>query len=305
MNTTIVNTIKYRWINFYKTAKRLPDSYKFFALKSFDFLNIETTSNEDLKQLNHGHYSNYTKNTKRYITMVFGAFADNEQERFDLIKKVSYIFEPPANPTDAQMWYHELSFIDPNGKTWTCEAKTVDRPEPSDFDNYNWIEFRVKLLVKDDTCLYGPEFVLSDENRVKWVSLTTTLYTDLAYPHALNINYQWISDAPLNCKITSIIDNSTEGYLIIWSYCIDGTSTYMKLNNINLMSGDEIYIDSINKKITHNGFDITGKLELPYSFPYLKNVDIWILPWNNRVVVDCGNIMPVLDVEWNYKETWR
>jgi hypothetical protein len=238
--------------------------------------------------------------------MSFGAFAYTESERWDLIKTVDSIFQPPSNPTPSNQGYDKLAFRDVDDVVRDMQARVVDRIDVSDFANDHWITFRVRLLVKDNSCMYANNYTLNDTNRIMGVTLEETLGFPLFYSDALQVDYEGVSSGPIKVTITATVDNPTLGYVLVRMYRPDGSQSLLYLDNIYMMTGDVVVVDSYNTIITLNGFDITGQIKLPFdTFPRMENLAFVGPFWtgDNMLIVDCGNPLPVLDVQWQWRDT--
>ena len=319
MYNVIAHNVTYRWYWFTRNIWSIQWSDNFFALSDFVFIPVDTNSNIQPKQLQHWYIWDYTRNVARYIDMSFGVFAKSEQERFDAIKLVNSIFEPPSVFSPNDKWYYDLTFSEPDWNTvWTMKAKVIDRPVPSNYDNSCWMEFKVRLIVwnswcRQDTCMYSQElFTCSDHNRVMGIPLWEELWFPLWYQWVLcKPNYLWASQAPVNVMITCTIPHISNNYMLVRCFRSDWSQTLLRIEDLSLVIWDVIYIDSINNTITLNWFDITGRIKQPYwVFPRLWNWSINPL-WsgNNFLVVDIWVVDPwindnVLDVTWEWRNTW-
>ena len=301
METIIIKSLTRNDTIFSTSTKRIRrDNYKFFALQSFGFVEVETASEETPNQLAHGHKSGFTRNIKRSITMEFGAFAHSQEERFDLLRQVNRLFEPPASPTLSDQGYHELSFVDPQGKTRRCQAKVTTRPQPRDFDNENRIEFRVTLLVKDTSRLTGDSYTLSDTNHIQ--SHRTPALTPFAcdYDSAQRVTYSGVSEGPVSVSVKAVADDPCEeGNLFVRSIAANGRSRLLRIKNLVMQTGDMLTIDGASKKVLLNGFDISQQATISSVYPSflpLGGSD------NNTAIVDCGTVSPVLEVVWSRQD---
>jgi len=309
MNTLLVWNIKYRWYKFDYSQKQITDrqNRKFFSLQNFSFFYVDTKSEETPYKLKHWISSWFTQNTTRKITMNFTAFATDEKNRWDLLRTVNRIFEPPVNPSDTNKWFYEMEFTDPNNITWNFNAKVISRPKESDFSNSQWIDFEVELVVENWSCIYWRELqTLSDRNYIVGFPLPTPLWESFWYYSSTQINYQGISDSYVKCKITALQDNATDGYILIRSIGVNNSLTTLFINNTNLNLWDIIEIDPSNNLVTLNGVDITWDLELAFgnNFPVLQYLEFESPNiWNNQLVVDTWKYTQTVDVEWTRRDT--
>lgn len=306
---SLVRQVKYNWLKFVKNERLVNNS--FLALKDFKFLEVDTESEEEERQISHGHYSWFTRNTKREITIDFAVFASGEVNRFNKIKEIDGALQPPAFPTDTNEGYHELKFLDPNGQRWTCEAKVIDRIKISDYNNHNWAEFRVRLLVKDNSNIYGNSYTLTNTNKTQGVPLWQELSFPLDYyfdPSEISdywIDYQGVSNSPLKSTITINEELGTVEYIMIRAITPTWSETLM-IRNIALNTGDVIVVDWVNAILTKNWFDITLLAEDWYdSFLSVMKWEVdQNYSWNNAFLVDVGRSDSVLTAVWEWSDVW-
>ena len=308
MKNILVKDVKYRGQRFITTPKQVDwNNHKFFNIESFDFFYVDTKTNNKPYQLKHWITTGFTQNTTRKIKMRFTGFASNETLRWDLIRIINRIFEPPHNPSDTNKGFYDMEFTDPTGTVWEFKAQTTSRPKISDYDNSKWVNVEVELLVEGWSCIFWQEEqTLTDRNYVVWLSLPTPLWESFWYYPATQINYQWISDAQPTVKITALQDNATDWYIIIRSIWSDDSSTNLYLSDINMDTGDVLEINPTNYSVELNGVDITGSTELSLgnNFPVLRYLEFEAPDiWNNQLVVDCWKVVETLSVEWKRRDT--
>lgn len=294
----IVHNVKFRGYTF----SMIPGSSlkNFFSLKSFGRLEVDTNTSKTNYAFRHGAKMGWTYNQPRVFTLNFEIVATDELERYKGIKLVNAIFCPPSNPSIYNTWYYPIEFTTPDGVVWTTQVKVTSRPRAFDFDNSKRIWFEVKLTSKENSFIYSKqEYKLFDTNTKIGGTLPNTLPTQAQYNNAL-IEYAWVSDSPVNVKITAKQDLDLP-FIFIRSIVDWKLNTTLDLKNISLNEWDFIFINSYDLTITKTSnwihTDITNLAELNSEFPYITNPVDW---WEMCMAVDCGFIEPVLDVEYSY-----
>ena len=303
--TVIVKKVKWKGVDFIGNYRNITKNYQFFAVKEFGFLNVNTATETTWKELQRGHYTWDTRSISRYVTIVFWAFAHTKEKRFEMIQQVDKLFDTAENPNWFASDFWLLEFTDPTWKVWDMEAQVVDRITPGDFAQESWIEFRVRLLVKDDSCMYSDNYTINTQNNWLWVQLEEELSFPLHYPTAPVIDYEGVSNSRCIVTCTACIDNATPNwYLLVRVYRSDNSYDTLYINNIYMNIWDVLVVNSFTQKVTLNGFDITWQLLLPYfAFPVIKNLAFAApLLWDNKLIVDVWVPTKTMDVVRNYRD---
>jgi hypothetical protein len=268
-------------------------------------LNVNTETETSWKQLQRGHYTWDTRSTTRYITMVFWAFAYSEERRFELIQEMDVLFDTAENPNWFASDFGLLEFTDPSWKARDMQAQVIDRINPADFAQHTWIEFRVRLLVKDDSCMYSDNYTVNTQNHWLGVQLEEPLSFPLHYPTAPVIDYEGISTSKCIVTCTATIDDATpNGYVLVRVFRSDNSYDTLYIDNIYMNTWDVLVVNTFTQKVTLNNFDITWQLLIPYfSFPVVRNLPFSApLTWDNKLIVDVWVPTKTMDVVWNYRD---
>lgn len=302
MLKTLARFVTYRGVQFSdKTILSEGANYSFYTLENFSFFFVETESTDTPFKLRHGYVSGFTKNNWRKIQMTFSVVAYDEKERWERIKEVNSIFEPPDNPnrTDRQGFY-PLEFMMPDGGIRTCNARCIARPQEAEYETENIIQFEVELICEGWSYLYWKtQFQITDRNYVPWVSFWESFAFPFGEYPSGQINYTWVSVAPVKCTIVALQDTATTGSIQVLS--IRDTTYTRMFFNVNMNLWDVLIIDPQNYVVTLNGADITWDLDLSFgnNFPKLASGSV-----NQQLVVNTGRPTQTIEVTWEYRNTW-
>ena len=302
-SNVIVHNVKFRGYNF----SMVPGSSlkNFFSLKSLWWLEVDTSTSKTNYAFRHGAKMGWTYNQPRVFTLNFELIAGDEVERYNGIKLVNAIFAPPSNPSIYNTGYYPIEFTTPDGNVWTTQVKVTSRPRAFDYDNSKWIGFEVKLTSKENSFIYSKQqYSILDTNTKIGNTLPVNLPMSSEYNNAL-INYTWVSDSPINVKITAK-KNLDLPFLFVRSIVDWELNTTLDIKNLSLNEWDFIFINSYDLTITKTSnwihTDITSLAELNSEFPYITNPIDWSEIY---MAVDCWFIEEVLDVEYTYYDLWE
>lgn len=299
----IVHNVKFRGYTF----SMVPWSSlkNFFSLKSFWRLEVDTNTSKTSYAFRHGAKMWWTYNQPRVFTLNFELIATDELERYKWIKLVNAIFGPPSNPSIYNTWYYPIEFTTPDGVVWTTQVKVTSRPRAFDYDNSKRIWFEVKLTSKENSFIYSKqEYSILDTNTKIGNNLPNNLPTHAGYNNEI-IDYSWVSDSPVNVKITAR-QYLNLPFIFVRSIVDWELKTTLDLKNIELNEWDYIFVNSYDMTITKTSggidTDITSLAELNSEFPYIASPINW---WDVCMAVDCGIIEPVLDITYSYQDLWE
>lgn len=300
MNITVASYVKYRGRDFWKPWRTIAYGQEpYVVLNDFVFLDVQTADGITPFQIDHGYIDEYTRNIVRPIEMIFTLYGNTEQERFDLIKEMSALFEPPRILSPEDRGYYDIEFCEPNWMKRTGKAKVSERPTHSDYRNCKRVQLRVVLYLWSedgchDTCFVGDTLFEKDNvlNQIEGICLPDTLERPFDYKDLCIVNYEWVSDAPVTVTITATEDVATPGgYLLVKVLRFDWTERVLRIDWLNMNTWDVVVVDWRTSIITLNGFDISGQTDLAFeAFPFFTN---GILDdtstWNNAIVIDTGD----------------
>lgn len=281
-------------------------------VSKFDIINTDTSSDFIAKIQGHWWYTSYTKKLTRYIDINFAIYWKTCEDRLAMVKIVNELFQVEWNPSCNNLWFHELSFIDCDNQKRICNAKVVDTPQYIDVNDCCIVEFKVRLLVWDntwkvDTCMYSDTVYTCEwQNTIMWMDFDwgglydwDTLPRPFRYQHWCEVNYTGVSQAKVECEITVVDSFPTNWYIMVRTLNSMSASTTLLIQNINPAIWDIIVIK--DSKVTHNWVDISNSIADWFAqFPYLINTPIQspFSTWNNMLVVDSGDEHYRLNVVW-------
>lgn len=315
----LARRVTYNWKTIWFSNKTLPFWSSFIQLKTFNFLDVDTDYSVTPRQLQHWHYTWFTRNVARYIEIDWLVYWITCQDRRDQIKIVDQLFSVPTILTTDDRWYKDLSFEECDWNKWECRARVLDRPKRQDLDNCCYAQFRVRLLVWDN-CIWDTCFVWSEEyscldkrNTIPWMDFDLdsndidwdTLERPFDYQRDAGciVNYDGVSPSPLKIVITWLEDDAVpQGNLYIKVYNNGKRSTY-RMQNIAMNTGNVLTIDGRYQTASLNWFDVTGNIKIPYDqFPMLQPWASQVWWWNNLVIVDSEDPHQKLKVDIYYKD---
>lgn len=303
MTNLIVHAVKYRDQIFTMHPTNVADmtNYGVFTLKEFDWYHVETKTDITKYAFRHGSKVGATSNGVRTFHLTFTAFASDEQKRFQLIKLVSSIFNPPSIMSDTE-GFHDLEFLTPDGVRWTTKAQTTTRPKMFDYNNQHWVTFQVELVSQGGSLLYSKhKTTITDTNTRMGVRLNNLLAHRHQY-YKDEIPYQGTNDAPLHLTIRATKTVSLP-WLYIRTYNGGKLLTTMELEALTLNEGDTLTIDSINETITKSNNSgsviVNNLLSLNSERPRLLApvTSKWVM-----AIVDCWLLESCLELQWSYHE---
>lgn len=277
MSNLIFDNIRYNNTLFCDNPLKIEKNNSFFSLRDFKIMEVATTTQRVKRQFAHGEMIGDTYNNAREMVLVFDAFAPDEIARFQLIKQIGALFA-------ADNIRKRLEFDWPDGSQRWIEAKTIERPSYSDYDNNRRITASVKLISRNNSNIYSlNKTTIAVRNG--GFGVIVPLWTPFIYWYdGTVIDYHGVSEAEVYIRITATKDNATPyGYLKIQNKN-DLTKTLVTIALPSFNTGDVLTLDSTTWQVTlqhpdsDTVYNITASVDPSSIYPLLQrgNNSLWI-----------------------------
>jgi len=284
----------FKWKDYEFTRNPGEDFYNRILFQKVDLKPVKTEVNKIKPAFNHWVISWYTLLRERLINIEWVIIAESEQIRDELIKKLDNLFLPAIDFNINNTWIDKFYFEDPNWNKFYIECKPIEAVEYNEEQWERNLIFYKTTLLADNPFIYWVDLIsISDVNRTQWTTLDTELETNLGYNSWTTINYQWAITTPLNAKITAITDDATDWYVRFRNL----TTWKLFRVAVNMNTDDVLEIDTKNKVVYLNWTDISASIDIDSEWIYLIN-------WNNDIVVDTWTDYHTVDVEYTYQNLW-
>jgi len=288
----------------------------FIELKSFSFLDVDTDSQVDPLQLQHGAYIWFTRKIARYIDIEWTVYWWSCDQRMVLLKKLHQVFEPVMIESWDKKWFFPIEFEECNWFKWTWNAKVHQWLQYNNYDNCCWIDFRVRLVVWSnvgisDMCMvWSTEYSALNKRNVipgmdfdlDWSDIDGDTFgfpLDYQTNFWAVINYTGVSFSNVKVVITALQDWWTPtNRIMIKCRETDWTRRTLWIEWITMSQWDVLIVDWNN--VTLNWFDVSWLLNLPYDqTPGVYNTAFdSVLLWNNIIRVDSDDPHQYLQVDY-------
>ena len=303
-NRLIVHHIQFNWLSFLGNPSHHRTGANLY-IKEFWFFEQPTLVGREKYAMRHDSYVLPAMRDNRTYKLLFDIIGDNEQERWDMMKKVQRAFAPDSNPspTNTHVW-KKLSFMDVQWKQWEVDVQVNQWwwPQLSNYNNTKRVGILANLISRTSLIFSKKLYTLEDRNHLLWTLLPTNVPLKMWY-HKEIVHYEWVIDTPLSCRITALVNDATPlKTLTVYTRNLDKDSV-LQIKWVDLQYWDIVEIDWNNQLIFLTKYhgtvrkDITGLVSLNSIRPLLTIGE-------NIIAVDCEKWEEVLNVVWEWRDAF-
>lgn len=293
----MVNNVSYNGLNFLNAPYFRPEWW-FLCLKEFSFFEIPTSASTEKYALRHWEYVSPTLKKNRRIRILFDILANDDNERWILLKKVQRAFSPEQTPSpfNKNLW-KELTFEDVEGKKWKTNCQVIQGVQLSDFAHEKRATVSVELITDSSEFKSYEENTYSNWRNTRfWKRLWTELWFHGQY-YTNIVNYWWTIDSSMVIKMKMLEENAVPNKKINIVHTWEEEEEALQIDNIDeleLEVWDTIVVDTNERKVMLLNqiwiIDITWMVTLWSQWPLFKF-------WENIIAIDTGATEKTVDVE--------